>query len=124
MIVGKFGGAVLGKSGRDATGFIPPDHRWFWTAGHWNMERRGLLAQYVRATLGTDGMPVKTLLVLDIDKHERDCREARCTVDHQIMSITYTKVTTCGSTPVQVYCDELCNTSILSTEVNRFQLNI
>ncbi|KAH7368159.1 hypothetical protein B0T11DRAFT_349616 [Plectosphaerella cucumerina] len=33
MIIGKLGGAMLEERGRDAEGFIPSEHRWFWTGG-------------------------------------------------------------------------------------------
>jgi hypothetical protein len=82
MVGGKLGGVLLEERGRGADGLIPPEHRWFWVRGDWNMERRRMVAQYVRAAPDKDGVPVTTSLEIDMDVWPDVCREAHCSEDH------------------------------------------
>lgn len=82
MVAGKLGGALLEERGRDADGLIPAENRWFWVRGDWNMERRKLVAKYIRAVPGDDGVPVTTSLDIDMDVWPDVCREAQCFDDH------------------------------------------
>lgn len=78
MLVGKLGGVLMEERGRDESGFIPPEHRWFWVGAEWDAERRFLLADYIS---GGNKAVMKTL-VLDPERCPDVCSGIGCFVDH------------------------------------------
>lgn len=64
--VGKMGQMALEESGMDASGFIPPDSRYHWTMGTWDMAQQKLIAEYTRFTPDEFGLPVQVTVALDV----------------------------------------------------------
>ncbi|EON99061.1 putative c6 zinc finger domain-containing protein [Phaeoacremonium minimum UCRPA7] len=64
--VGKMGQIALEESGMDASGFIPPDSRYHWTMGTWDMAQQKLVAEYTRFTPDEFGLPVQVKVALDV----------------------------------------------------------
>jgi hypothetical protein len=82
MVHGKLGGVLLEETARDEGGFIAPENRWFWTSGEWDVEHGMLIARYTRAVPDEVGVPVQTILVLDLEAHPNVCYLTGCLVDH------------------------------------------
>ena len=56
-------------AGADETGFIPPESRWVWSSGSWDMAQRKLLAEYTRVVPDENGELVVVKMELDIASH-------------------------------------------------------
>jgi hypothetical protein len=67
QFLGLTGQARLEEAARDEVGFIPSVSRWSWTGAHWDLERRGLVAEYSKV-IPDGGLPIKILLLDDIDR--------------------------------------------------------
>ncbi|KAH8886840.1 hypothetical protein GQ53DRAFT_750488 [Thozetella sp. PMI_491] len=66
MTIGKLGLIRLEESGATASGFIPPESRYYWTGSSWDPERRKLLATYYRMMPDDRGRPVVKEILLDM----------------------------------------------------------
>jgi hypothetical protein len=68
MIIGILGGAMLEERERNAKSFISSEHRWFWTGGEWDADRRRLQGIFVRTTPDENGRTIVEELELDLDR--------------------------------------------------------
>ncbi|KZL63605.1 c6 zinc finger domain-containing protein [Colletotrichum incanum] len=82
LVVGKSGVVLLEERGMDENGVIPPDSRWIWMSGKWDIEKRELLATYFRLTPNEDGTPFHAQLTLDMDNLTYSCDLIGCTGRH------------------------------------------
>ncbi|GKT40230.1 uncharacterized protein ColSpa_00411 [Colletotrichum spaethianum] len=82
LVIGKSGVVLLEERGMDENGFIPPDSRWIWMSGKWDIEKRELLATYFRLTPNEDGTPCHTQLTLDMDNLMHSCGLIGCPGRH------------------------------------------
>ncbi|KAI8215638.1 hypothetical protein K4K52_003637 [Colletotrichum sp. SAR 10_76] len=60
LAVGKLGVVMLEERGMDMEGRIPAAARWVWTDAKWDLERREVVATYVRLAPGEGGQVRKT----------------------------------------------------------------
>ncbi|KAL3296108.1 c6 zinc finger domain-containing protein [Colletotrichum asianum] len=82
LAVGKLGVVMLEERGMDMEGRIPAAARWVWTDAKWDLERREVVATYVRLAPGEGGQVVSAHLVLDIDNPPDACGLVGCSGGH------------------------------------------
>ncbi|KAK1467748.1 hypothetical protein CCUS01_07015 [Colletotrichum cuscutae] len=78
LVIGKSGVVMLEERGMDANGFIPSGSRWVWMSGKWDLEKRELVATYLRLMPNEDGSPVYAHLELDMDNLLDTCSMVGC----------------------------------------------
>ncbi|KAK1854601.1 hypothetical protein CCHR01_02765 [Colletotrichum chrysophilum] len=84
LAVGKLGVVMLEERGMDMEGRIPAAARWVWTDAKWDLERREVVATYVRLAPGEGGQFVSAHLVLDIDNPPDACGLVGCGGGHDL----------------------------------------
>ncbi|KAK1671237.1 hypothetical protein BDP55DRAFT_676798 [Colletotrichum godetiae] len=82
LVIGKSGVVMLEERGMDANGFIPSGSRWVWMSGKWDLEKRELVATYLRLMPNEDGTPVHAHLELDMDNLLDTCSMVGCRGRH------------------------------------------
>ncbi|KAJ0331514.1 hypothetical protein COL922a_011799 [Colletotrichum nupharicola] len=82
LAVGKLGVVMLEERGMDMEGRMPAAARWVWTDAKWDLERREVVATYVRLAPGEGGQVVSAHLVLDIDNPPDACGLVGCGGGH------------------------------------------
>ncbi|KAK2728926.1 hypothetical protein CKAH01_10622 [Colletotrichum kahawae] len=82
LAVGKLGVVMLEERGMDMEGRIPAAARWVWADAKWDLERREVVATYVRLAPGDGGQVVSAHLVLDIDNPPDACGLVGCGGGH------------------------------------------
>ncbi|KAJ0163830.1 putative transcriptional regulatory protein C15D4.02 [Colletotrichum tanaceti] len=82
LVVGKSGVVLLEERGMGVDGFVPPEARWIWMSGKWDIEKRELVATYFRLTPNEDGTPFTAQLVLDMDNLVYSCDMIGCLGRH------------------------------------------
>ncbi|KAL2875200.1 hypothetical protein SGCOL_009633 [Colletotrichum sp. CLE4] len=82
LVIGKSGVVMLEERGMDANGFIPFGSRWVWMSGKWDLEKRELVATYLRLMPNGDGTPVHAHLELDMDNLLDTCSMVGCRGRH------------------------------------------
>jgi hypothetical protein len=85
LVEGLMGAILLEEQGRDASGWVPPEQRWFALGGEWDDERRAAedTRLYWRQCPDEDGNPVFRKLVADHRRWPNICDVAGCTKDHK-----------------------------------------
>ncbi|KXH34793.1 hypothetical protein CSAL01_00374 [Colletotrichum salicis] len=82
LVIGKSGVVMLEERGMDVNGCIPPGSRWMWMSGKWDLEKRELVATYLRLMPNEDGTPVHAHLELDMDNLLDTCSMVGCRGRH------------------------------------------
>ncbi|WYZ35212.1 hypothetical protein EsH8_I_001488 [Colletotrichum jinshuiense] len=79
---GVLGALLLEETGRDATGFVPPESRWFWLRDVAVQETGRVHKVYQRLSPGHDGKPVLTKLRPTSNMRLKICKAGGCNKEH------------------------------------------